>query len=133
VLSLPIDLVAYNSPLQAIQDTLGGSAQFHIQGTAIGLAFVSDQRLRALAVLAAERLPQLASVPTMSELTPPDIVKRMSAELHSIGSQDELRAMFNKLGFFEETDRSPERTAAYIKSQGEQFARMAAVAELKAE
>ena len=32
-----------------------------------------------------------------------------------------------------ETDRSPERTAAYIKSQGEQFARMAAVAELKAE
>ncbi len=53
VLGLPIDLVAYNSPLQAIQDTFGGSAQFHIQGTAIGLAFVTDQRLRALAVLAA--------------------------------------------------------------------------------
>jgi tripartite-type tricarboxylate transporter receptor subunit TctC len=151
VLSLPIDLVAYNSPLQAIQDTLGGSAQFHIQGTAIGLAFVTDQRLRALAVLAAERLPQLANVPTMNELypnfgafdawlaivapagTPPDIVKRMSAELHAIGSQDDLRAMFNKLGFFEETDRSPERTAAYIKSQTEQFAKMAAVADLKAE
>jgi tripartite-type tricarboxylate transporter receptor subunit TctC len=151
VLSLSIDLVAYNSPLQAIQDTLGGSAQFHIQGTAIGLAFVTDQRLRALAVLAAERLPQLANVPTMNELypnfgafdawlaivapagTPPDIVKRMSAELHAIGSQDDLRAMFNKLGFFEETDRSPERTAAYIKSQTEQFAKMAAAADLKAE
>jgi tripartite-type tricarboxylate transporter receptor subunit TctC len=151
VLDLPINLVAYNSPLQAIQDTLGGSAQFHIQGTAIGLGFVNEKKLRALALLAAERLPQLANVPTMNELhpnfgafdawlaivaptgTPADIVKRMSAELHAVGSQDDVRANFNKLGFFEETDRSPERTAAYIRSQAEQFAKMAAVADIKPE
>jgi tripartite-type tricarboxylate transporter receptor subunit TctC len=151
VLDLPIGLVAYNSPLQAIQETISGSVQLHIQGTAIGMAFVTDQKLRALALVSEKRLPQLAGVPTMNEFypnfgafdawlavmaptgTPPEIVKRMSAEIHAIGSRDDMRATFNKLGFFEEADRSPEWTAAYIRSQAEQFAKAAAVAELKAE
>jgi tripartite-type tricarboxylate transporter receptor subunit TctC len=98
-----------------------------------------------------ERLPQLPDVPTMEEYspgfgafdawvavmapkgTPGDIVKKMSAEVHAIGSTPELNAMFGKLGFFEEKDRSPERTAAYIKSQSEQFAKMAAAAHFTPE
>ena len=145
-LDLPIELVAYNSPLNAIQDTLGGTAQLHVQGTAIGLAFVKDGRLRPLAVISASRLLQLADVPTLAELhpgfgafdawmsvvaptgTPADIVRRMSAELHTIGSLQEVKSVFEKLGFFEETDRSPERAAAYIRSQSEQFDRMAKTA-----
>lgn len=145
-LNYPIDLVAYNSPLAATQDTLGGSTQVTIQGTTIGLGFVRDGRLRALAVISDERLPQMPDVPTMAEIqpgfgafdawmamvaptgTPADVLKRMSAELHTIGSTPELKAIFGKLGFFEETDRSPQRTMSYIKSQSEQFDKMAKTA-----
>ena len=64
--------------------------------------------------------------------TPPDIIKRMSGEIARAGDSQELRDLFSKLGFDNE-DRTPETAAAYLKQQGEQFAKMAKAADLKPE
>jgi tripartite-type tricarboxylate transporter receptor subunit TctC len=151
VMGLSVELVGYNSPLQAIQDTLGGIAQLHVQGTAIGLSYATSDKLRAIALTTDKRLPQLADVPTITETypdfgsfeawlmivapagTPPDLVKRMSAELGRAGESQELRDLFRKLGFYDNDDFSPERAAAFLKQQSEQFAKMAKAANLKPE
>jgi tripartite-type tricarboxylate transporter receptor subunit TctC len=151
LMNLSLQLVAYNSPLQAIQDTIGGTAQVHIQGTAIGLSFATSNKLRAIAVTTDKRLPQLSDVPIVNESypgfgsfeawlmivapanTPPDIVQRMSAEIARAGASQELRDLFSKLGFFEDDDFSPGAAAAYLKRQNEQFAIMAKAADLKPE
>jgi tripartite-type tricarboxylate transporter receptor subunit TctC len=65
--------------------------------------------------------------------TPPDIVRRMSAEIARAGNSQELRDLFSKLGFFEDEDRTPEAAAAFLKRQNEQFAKMAKAADLKPE
>ena len=151
LMGLSLELVGYNSPLQAIQDTIGGIAQVHVQGTAIGLSFATNGKLRAIAVTTDKRLPQLASVPTVNESypdfgsfeawlmivapanTPPDIVQRMSVEIARAGDSQELRDLFSKLGFFDNEDRTPQATAAYLKQQNDQFAKMAKAADLKPE
>jgi tripartite-type tricarboxylate transporter receptor subunit TctC len=151
LMGLSLELVPYNSPLQAIQDTMGGIAQVHVQGTAIGLSYATTQKLRAIAITTDKRLPQLSDVPTVNESypdfgsfeawlmivapanTPPDIVQRMSAEIARAGNSQELRDLFSKLGFFDNEDRTPEAAAAFLKRQNEQFAKMAKAADLKPE
>lgn len=150
-MGLSMELVAYQSPLQAIQDTIGGTAHMHLQGTAIGLSFVSSGKLRAIVVTTDKRSPQLPDVPMMNEsypgfgsfeawlmvvapaATPPDIVRRMSQEIAKAGNSPELREFFGKLGFFEDEDRSPEAAAAFLKQQSELFAKMAKAADIKPE
>ncbi|MGZ5803279.1 MAG: Bug family tripartite tricarboxylate transporter substrate binding protein [Xanthobacteraceae bacterium] len=151
LMGLSLELVAYNSPLQAIQDTIGGTTQVHMQGTAIGLAYATSQKLPAIAVTTDKRLPQLADVPTVNESypgfgsfeawlmivaaanTPPEIIQRMSVEIARAGDTQELRDLFSKLGFFDNEDRTPQAAVAYLKQQNEQFAKMAKAADLKPE
>jgi tripartite-type tricarboxylate transporter receptor subunit TctC len=151
VMGLSMELVGYNSPLQAIQDTIGGTTQLHLQGTAIGLSFATSGKLRPIAVTTDKRLPQLADVPAMNDSypgfgsfeawlmivapahTPPDIVKRMSVEIARASETQELRDLFRNLGFFDEDDRTPETAAAFWKQQSELFAKMAKAANLKPE
>jgi tripartite-type tricarboxylate transporter receptor subunit TctC len=151
LMGLSLELVPYNSPLQAIQDTMGGIAQVHVQGTAIGLSYATSQKLRAIAITTDKRLPQLADVPIVNESypdfgsfeawlmivapanTPPDIVQRMSVEIGRAGNSQELRALFSKLGFFDNEDYTPQAAAAFLKQQNDQFSKMAKAADLKPE
>jgi len=151
LMGLSLELVPYNSPLQAIQDTMGGIAQVHVQGTAIGLSYATTQKLRAIAITTDKRLPQLADVPTVNESypdfgsfeawlmivapanTPPDLVQRMSVEIGRAGNSQELRDLFRKLGFFDNEDYTPQAAATFLKQQNEQFAKMAKAADLKPE
>ncbi|MGZ3411990.1 MAG: Bug family tripartite tricarboxylate transporter substrate binding protein, partial [Xanthobacteraceae bacterium] len=131
--------------------TIGGTTQVHMQGTAIGLAYATSQKLPAIAVTTDKRLPQLADVPTVNESypgfgsfeawlmivaaanTPPEIIQRMSVEIARAGDTQELRDLFSKLGFFDNEDRTPQAAVAYLKQQNEQFAKMAKAADLKPE
>jgi tripartite-type tricarboxylate transporter receptor subunit TctC len=145
------DLVSYVSPVQAINDTIGGLAHVHIQGTAIGLTHVNSGKLRPIAVTTDVRIPQIANVPTMNESypgfgsfeawlmlvapagTPPDAVRAMSAEIGKVGSTPELQQIHSNIGFLKLNDFSPTAAAAFLKAQSEQFAKMAAAANLKPE
>ena len=151
VMGLSLQLVGYNSPLQAIQDTIGGTTQLHLQGTAIGLSFATSGKLRPIVLTTDQRLPQLADVPTMNDSypgfgsfeawlmivapasTPPDIVKRMSLEIAKASETQELRDLFRNLGFFDKEDRTPETAAVFLKQQRELFEKMAKAADIKPE
>ena len=151
LMGLSLELVAYNSPLQAIQDTIGGITQVHVQGTAIGLSYATSESFgqsRSQLISGSLSFP---TCPLMNESypdfgsfeawlmivapanTPPDIVQRMSIEIARAGDSQELRDLFRKLGFFDDEDRTPKAAAAFLKQQSEQFAKMAKAAGLKPE
>lgn len=150
-LGLTLTLVPYVNPNQAMQDLMAGNVQLHLQGTALGLPFVKDGRLPALAVTGAARFPSLPDVPTVSETypafdgfgswvmllaparTPDEIVLRMSQEIGKIAKLPEIQQLFDNLGIIASDDTSPAAAVAFLRAQNEQFARMARIADLKAE
>lgn len=68
--------VTYNQFGQAVTDLVGGTHQFMIGATVALLPFVTEGRLRALAVTSPTRLPSLPDVPTFLELGYKDLVIR---------------------------------------------------------
>ncbi len=71
-----IVFVPYKSASQATTDVLAGQMNMTFEGTTAILPLIKSGRLRALAVTAPQRLPELPDVPTMDELgyrgMPPD-------------------------------------------------------------
>ncbi|WP_284619177.1 tripartite tricarboxylate transporter substrate binding protein [Aquabacterium humicola] len=72
-LKLDITHIPYKGGGQSLQDALGG--QFEVMSTNVApaqLQYVAQRRLKALAVGAPRRLPELPDVPTLAELGVPD-------------------------------------------------------------
>jgi tripartite-type tricarboxylate transporter receptor subunit TctC len=59
--------VPYTVPTQPIADLIGGHIDWMLEGTPVALPLVRTGRLRALAVTADTRLPELPEVPTIGE------------------------------------------------------------------
>jgi len=59
--------VPYRGSGQAMTDLIAGAVDFAIEAIAVALPLVQAGQLRALAVTATERAPQLPSVPTVAE------------------------------------------------------------------
>jgi tripartite-type tricarboxylate transporter receptor subunit TctC len=150
-LGIDLTLVPYVNPPQLMQDLLVGNVQMSIQGSALGLAFVKDGRLPALAVTGTRRFAPTPDVPTVLEShpafgsfdtwlmllapagTPEDIVRRMSKEIEKIAALPETKKLFDNLGLAPADDYSPEAAAAFVKQQNDQFAKMAKLSDLKPE
>src|SRR5690606_26563236 len=64
-----IDLVhvPYKGGAPAMVDVMGGHVEAYFANAASGLNYVTQGKLRALAVTSAERMPELKDVPTMKE------------------------------------------------------------------
>lgn len=65
--------IPYKSSPQAVTDLMGGQVTFIVLDVTSGLQHVKNGRVRALAVTSAERLPQLADVPTTAEAGIPSL------------------------------------------------------------
>ncbi len=59
--------VQYKGNAPAINDLLGGQVQFAFDQVSVAQGFVKSGRLRALAVVSAQRVPWLPDVPTLQE------------------------------------------------------------------
>ena len=108
--------VPYRSSPAALNDLLAGNLDVNIQSMPAVRSYVDSPRLRMLAVLSAERLPELPSVPTMAESGFPDFVlsswmgifapaglpgeirERLSAAFVKIGKDPELQARIRGAG-----------------------------------
>jgi tripartite-type tricarboxylate transporter receptor subunit TctC len=66
--------VPYKGGGPSITDLLGGQVQMTFEGTSVLLPLIQAGKLRALAVTAAQRIPQLPDVPTMVESGYPNFV-----------------------------------------------------------
>ena len=142
--------VPYKGSGPATADAVSGQVQVTFASVASVLRFVQSGRLRALAVTSAERSPQLPSVPTMKEAgvadvqltswygllapagTPPDVVKKIAADLAAVMANPALANGFSAQGLDVVRD-SPAQFAGFIREEAENYARIAKAARIEQE
>jgi tripartite-type tricarboxylate transporter receptor subunit TctC len=111
-----IVFIPYKGAAPAIADLLGGQIQIHMSAKSVLLPLIKGNRIRALAVLSAERWPELPDVPTMRESgfdgfpttlwfgllapsgTPESVIATLNAAVNARLNAPETRAAVNKLG-----------------------------------
>jgi len=126
--------VPYAGGGPSIAAVLGNQVSFGCQAIPPVTPHIQAGRVRALAVTAAKRSPIVPDVPTMAELgfkgheaetisaflvpagTPPEIVKKLSAEAVRIMALPDVNKRITDLGA-DVIANSPQQFAAYIKSE----------------
>jgi tripartite-type tricarboxylate transporter receptor subunit TctC len=126
--------VPYKGVNLAMQDVLAGRIDFVVIGVPAAAPHVKSGKLRALAVIAPQRLPALPEVPTITEAglpgfevttwygilapagTPRPIIARLNAELVKVMHSPEMKERLAGIGTDAVTS-TPEEFAAYIQAE----------------
>jgi tripartite-type tricarboxylate transporter receptor subunit TctC len=142
--------VPYKGVNLAMQDVLAGSIHLVVIGVPAAGPLIKSGRLRALAVVAPQRLPALPDVPTAAEAglqnyevttwygvlapagTPRPIVARLNGELVKIMHAPEVKERLAGLGTDPLTS-TPDEFAAFIQKEIAKWADVIRKAGLKAE
>jgi len=142
--------VPYKGVNLAMQDVLSGRVQLVFIGIPAALPHIKAGRLRALAVVAAQRSPALPEVPTAAEAglkdfevttwygvlapagTPRPIVTRLNAELGKIMHAPDVKERLAGLATDPLTS-TPEEFAAYLKQEIAKWGDVVRKANLKAD
>lgn len=140
--------VVYKGAAPAITDLVGGQVDFMVDNMITSLAMLKANRLRAVAILSAERSSLLPDTPTAAEQgfpqltggtwlglfasaqTPPDIVKQLNAELNKVLADPEVRAALVKQGG-EPVGGTPEAFNDFIKKETERWRAVIKTAGIK--
>jgi tripartite-type tricarboxylate transporter receptor subunit TctC len=106
--------IAYKGGAQALTDLLGGQLHVICDQTTVLLEHIQGNKVRAIASMGTQRLPQLPNVPTMGEGgypdvvvtgwfgilapagTPPNIVAKLNTEINEALKSPELKSAFAK-------------------------------------
>ncbi len=117
IFALDMVHVPYPGAAQAVQSTVGGHTQIAFTALPPALANIKDGKLRALAILATKRNPELPDVPTMQEAgysgqeantitgvlapagTPKEIIDLVHRAIAEAVAQPDVTAHLLKLGF----------------------------------
>lgn len=129
--------VPYRGTAPALADLLAGHVQLMFDNAANALPQVREGRLRALAIGAPPRIPELPEVPAMTELfpsfqasswfslvappkTPPEVVARLS---HAIAEALRLPDVVKRLEGLGATPGGgpPDETAAFLREETERW------------
>ena len=124
--------IPYKGTGPALQDTVGGQVQFMGGSIGVGLPMVQAGRLRAVAVMAKQRMAAAPDVPTFAEAgmpdfevgtwnvvmaplgTPKPIVERLNAALNETLRDPGIRDRLTKLGITPVDDSTPAGTGETI-------------------
>lgn len=108
--------VPYRGTALAVQDVISGQVPMMVLDTAAGLPQIKGGKVKALAVMSKKRIASLPDVPTLDELgikgfevtawqglfvphgTPPEIVTRLTQEMHKAISTPEVKARLEEFG-----------------------------------
>jgi tripartite-type tricarboxylate transporter receptor subunit TctC len=133
--------VPYRGSGQATADLLGGQVQASIPGTAGMVGHIKAGKLRALAVTAAKRSPQLPDVPTVMESgvpgyevyvwmgllapkgTPAPIIDKLLRELMQVLATNEVKTYMASAGI-EMVGSTPAEFGAFFRSEKELWAKV---------
>jgi len=142
--------VPYKGSPPAVLDLVAGSVDVMFSPASTVLPHMKSERLRALAVTTAARLPSLPELPTVAESglkgyetvtwfgfvapakTPPAIVTRLNAEIVKALSLPDVRSQFELQGI-EILGGTPERFADYIRVEIAKWAKAIRLSGAKAE
>jgi tripartite-type tricarboxylate transporter receptor subunit TctC len=145
-----IDLlhVPYKGGGPALADLVAGRVHVMLDTAASAMPHVRGGRLRALAISAPQRSAEYPELPTFAEAglpqyetnawysvhapagTPPDIVRRLNAELVAILKDPDILARFKQLST-EPVGNSPEEFAAFVRAELEKYARIIKAANIR--
>lgn len=142
--------IPYKGQSQAMTDLVGGQLAYMFSPVQNALPYIQQGRIRALAMAASQRNPNLPQVPSLAESgykgvdlanwfavyapagTPPAIVKKLNAAFVQVGKTPEMKAKFEKLGF-EPFFTTAEEGTDFMRAELVRWARVAAYAGIKAE
>lgn len=142
--------VTYKGGPLVVNDLLTGQIATYFAGLPVALPFVKAGRIRALGVTGAKRAAVLPEVPTVAEAgvpgyehilwsmlvvpaaTPRDIVVRLSREAVKALEAADVRARYAGMGV-EPAPSTPERAAAYLRSETEKYAKVVKAIGLRIE
>ena len=134
--------IPYKGAAPATADLLGGQVQLMFDNLASALPNVKAGKLRALAVTTLARSPAIPELPTIAESglpgfdlttwfgllvpagTPPEIVARLNAEIVRALDAKDMRERLDKMGAEPLSNNTPERFAAFIRSEAAKYARV---------
>ena len=133
--------VTYKGGPLALNDLITGQIEMYFAGVPVALPLVTAGRVRALGVTGAKRAAVLPEVPTVAEAgvpgyehilwgmllvpaaTPKDIVGRLNREVVKTLEAADVRERYAGMGV-EPAPSTPERAAAYLKSETEKYAKV---------
>jgi tripartite-type tricarboxylate transporter receptor subunit TctC len=140
--------VPYKGGGPALADLVAGRVHVMLDTAASAMPHVRGGRLRALAISAPQRSPEYPDLPTFAEAglpqyetnawysmhapagTPPEIVRRLNAELVAILKDPEILARFKQLST-DPVGNSTEEFAAFVKAELEKYARIIKAANIR--
>ncbi len=143
--------VPYKGTGPALQDTVGGQVQFMGGSIGVGLPMVQAGRLRAIAVMARQRMAAAPDLPTFAEAgmpdfevgtwnvvmaplgTPKPIIERINAALNEVLRDPGIRERLTKLGITPVDDSTPASTADTVTREIAKWAKAFELAGGKAE
>lgn len=141
--------IPYKGSGPAIGDVVAGQVQLMFDTLLTSTPFVKSGKLRMLGVTTAQRLPQYPDVPTVAEAlnmkdfeasswyalyapagTPPDIVKRLSAEVDAALKQPAVAKRLTDLGAIP-AGGTPEKLAAFQRMEQDKWGKVIQLAHVK--
>ena len=141
--------VPYKGGAPALIDLLGGQVQYMFENIGLILPMVKAGKLKALAVMAPQRVPSASTIPTMAEAgldmgsgtwlgllapakTPKPIVERLRAEVVAALNSPELRKSFEERAI-QPVGNTPAEFGGQIQREVTQWRQLAAKIGLKPE
>ena len=133
--------VPYTKAPDAVQDVIGGRVQLICLPEAALLAYLKSGQMKALAVSASQRLPNLPDVPVLADTfsgfeytgwnglfapagTPPAVIARVNRDLDAVLRQPEVVQRLLALGSIAETSMGVPAFETFMVSERERWGRI---------
>jgi tripartite-type tricarboxylate transporter receptor subunit TctC len=133
--------VPYTKAPDALQDVIGGRVQLVCLPDAALTAYIKGGQVKALATSTAQRLPEMPSVPSLSETfpgfeytgwngvfapagTPADIVARVNRDIEAVLKQPEVAQRLLALGSMAEPQMTVAQFDGFMRSERERWGKL---------
>ena len=134
--------VPYKGGAAGLVDVIGGRVTMMMPTVTAGLTLAKDGKIKVIAVSGSKRIAAMPDVPTMAESgvpgyevlvweaiqapagTPPAIVARLNNALREVLATPDVREKLLRLGLEAETKMTPAELTAFIRSEGDKFAKI---------
>jgi len=148
--NLDLAMVPFPGAAPAITSTIGGHTPIAFTALPPAITAAKENKVRALAVMAEQRVSALPDVPTMAEAgvadqeadtltgivapagTPKEIVDQLQRDIAKIVAQPDIKAKLDALGF-RPVANTPAQFATQIKAEMEKWGKVVRAAKLKIE
>ena len=142
--------IPYKGSGPALNDVVAGQVDTLITSTAAAMPFIKGGKLKVIAVTSLQRLALLPDAKTAAESgvagfeavgaqglfapagTPPEIVRKLNAEVASIIKQPDMQERWTQMAL-SAVDNTPEQFSVWLGEQSEQWGRLIKEASVKAE